>query len=567
MRASQPNLDTQGFSQEVNAAAVNIQTSRLRSVAKIAPYRLIRPWRNLLMALILLSYAYSSLWKTPMAQAQTSLPSLGDTASETLSIGAEVRLGQQIMRGIRRDPEYLDDPLLLEYLQSLWQPLLSTARQQGQVDTDIDQRFAWEPFLLRDRSMNAFALPGGYMGVHLGLIAATDSREELASVLAHELSHITQRHIARGIDNNKQQSVLGLAAMILGAVAISRGNTHGPGVGEALIVGGQASSLQGSLNFSRDMEREADRIAFSLLTHAGFAPQGMVSLFEKLERASRFHDSTDFPYLRTHPLNAARIGEARARLATVPTLAGNTRIEHVLAQARARVLMDTKVDALRRWQALDKEPVQKEGLDRLATSYSAALASTLLKEWSQAEAAWARAARVWRTEGKQEPRSERWLLMLKAETMADHGDWLAAASALQPLGPDSSRPVMLLNARVAAGLVMTTKDPQSKSLSLALTSRTLDHLQSWLATSTTDATAWAVLAELWEALGQRLRSVRANAEVRYALGDLEGAVDRLRAAQRLPRTESSDFIELSVIDARLRSIEAQRRQSVQDSEP
>ncbi len=568
MRAGRPRLDIQGFLTDVvreeNAVAANIHNPHLSSLAKTLPYCSVRPCLNVLMALVLLSPC-ASPWTLSVAQAQASLPSLGDAASETLSIGAELRLGQQIMRSIRRDPQYFDDPLLLDYLQSLWQPLLSTARRQGQVDADTDHRFAWEPFLLRDRSINAFALPGGYMGVHLGLIAATDSREELASVLAHELSHMTQRHIARSIDNSKQQSMLGLVAMILGAVAMSRDSTHhGPGIGQALILGGQASTLQGSLNFSRDMEREADRIAWSLLTAAGFAPQGMISMFEKLERASRFHDSGDFPYLRTHPLTAARIGEARARLGTAPgSAAGYTSLEHVFAQARARVLMDTSVEALRRWQALDKDVSSKEGLHRLASSYRAALASSLLKEWPQADAAWARAALVWRTEGRQEPRSERWLVMLKAETLAHRGDWLAAASALQPLGQDTNRPVMLLNAHVAAGLLKTTQDSRSKSLSTTA----LEQLQSWLATSSTDAGAWAAVAELHEALGQGLRSVRANAEVRYALGDWDGAVDRLRVAQRLPRADSADFIELSVIDSRLRSLEAQRRQWMQDIKP
>ena len=114
---------------------------------------------------------------------------------------------------------------------------------------------------MRDRSVNAFALPGGYVGVHLGLIAMTGTRDELASVLAHELSHVTQRHIARGIANSKRQSLIGLAAMILGVLAASRaGSADGA---NAAIVGGQAAAIQGQLNFSRDMEREADRIGFA----------------------------------------------------------------------------------------------------------------------------------------------------------------------------------------------------------------------------------------------------------------------------------------------------------------
>ena len=122
------------------------------------------------------------------------------------------------MREIRRDPDYLDDPLLLEYVQSLWQPLVAAARQRGDITADIDERFAWEAFLVRDRSVNAFALPGGYVGVHLGADRRSPrTRDELASVLAHELSHVTQRHIARSIADQQPRSRCSAGGMILGA--------------------------------------------------------------------------------------------------------------------------------------------------------------------------------------------------------------------------------------------------------------------------------------------------------------------------------------------------------------
>ena len=135
----------------------------------------------------------------PIAQtappAAIRLPALGDIASEDLSVGAERHLGDQIMAELRRDPDFLDDPLLLDYVQSLWQPLLAASRERGNLGADLDTAYAWEPFLVRDRAVNAFALPGGYIGVYLGMIALTGSRDELASVLAHEMSHVTQRHI------------------------------------------------------------------------------------------------------------------------------------------------------------------------------------------------------------------------------------------------------------------------------------------------------------------------------------------------------------------------------------
>ena len=131
------------------------------------------------------------------------LPHLGDGSE--LSVSAERRLGDRIARSIYRDPDYLDDPVLTDYLQLLWRPLLAAAQKRGEVPPELSDRFAWKLVVSRDRTVNAFALPGGYLGVHLGLLANTTNAGELASVLSHELSHVSQRHIARLMAQQKQQ--------------------------------------------------------------------------------------------------------------------------------------------------------------------------------------------------------------------------------------------------------------------------------------------------------------------------------------------------------------------------
>ena len=153
---------------------------------------------------------------TVPAGAQNTLPALGDSDAADFTVGQERKLGDEIMREIRLDPDYVDDPLLFEYLQAVWQPLVSASRNLGNITADIDQRFAWEPFLVRDPSVNAFALPGGYVGVHLGLIAITATRDELAAVLAHEMSHVTQRHIARSISGNWLTAALAFKLSLCG---------------------------------------------------------------------------------------------------------------------------------------------------------------------------------------------------------------------------------------------------------------------------------------------------------------------------------------------------------------
>lgn len=481
--------------------------------------------------------------------APNQLPALGDTASEDFGIGTERRLGDQIMREIRRDPDYSDDPILLEYLQSVFVPLVAAARQRGDIGPDLDQRFAWEPFLVRDRSVNAFALPGGYIGVHLGLIGMTATRDELASVLAHELSHVSQRHIARSIATSKRQSLLGVAATILGVLAASRSSSMDGA--NAIIAGGQAAQIQGQLNFSRDMEREADRIGFGVMTQAGFAGGGMAAMFEKLAQNSRLNDtSSGFPYLRSHPLTTERIGEARARLGTAAPVAPVSVLEHTAAQARARVLMDPRTEALRRWQKRDADGNGATVADKLAAAYESALASTLLRDWSRADASLAKALGLVQGSPRSDSRAERAVVLLAVQSLLERGDAARADATLKPYAGEPTRPVVLLSARIA----LARQDE-------AALRRGAEELQTWVSGHPQDAEGWSMLGQVWSRLGQRLRSLRAEAEARLALGDMNGAVDRLRAGQRLARSGGAvDFIEASVIDARLRDVETQRRQ-------
>ncbi|MFT3663711.1 M48 family metalloprotease [Piscinibacter sp.] len=496
----------------------------------------------------------------PPLRAQNNLPALGDAATEDFGVATERQIGEQIMREIRRDAAYLDDPLLLEYVQGIFAPLVAESRREGHVTPDIDSRFAWEAFLVRDRSVNAFALPGGYVGVHLGLIAVTATRDELASVLAHELSHITQRHIARGISNSKRQSMLGLAALLIGMIAASRSNSAD--AANAVIAGSQAGMIQGQLNFSRDMEREADRIGFQLLAGAGFSPAGMAAMFEKLDQAARLNDNGGYPYLRSHPLTSERIGEARARLGTTPPRPApgpdGASYEHALAQARARVLMDTRVDALRRWQSLDLARTDVTAAQKLGDAYSSALASVLLREPARADGALARVQSLLADSGRPEARAARWVAMLRAQALLARGDAAGAGAALAPLASDTSRPVQLMHADVALGASAGNE---------AALRRSAEELQTRVAVQPGDATAWATLGRLWARLNEPLRALRAEGESVYALGDLRGAIDRLRAGQRAARPgNASDFIEVSVIDARLRDIQAQLRALMAEQE-
>jgi predicted Zn-dependent protease len=488
-------------------------------------------------------------------RAQVQLPALGESVSDDITIGAERRLGEQVMRLVRRDADYLDDPLLTDYVASLWAPLVASARRRGEIGQNIDGAFAWESFLVRDRSVNAFALPGGFVGVYLGLISITASRDELASVLAHELSHVTQRHIARSMVNSSRQSMVGLAAMILGMIAAGRSGN--PDMALAAMAGGQAALAQGPLNFSRDMEREADRIGWNVYSDAGFAPEGVVSIFEKMDQASRLTDSNAYPYLRSHPLTIERIGEARTRLEGAPRRAGTDAaasggLEHAVMRARARVLMDTSVNGLRRSLA-SEAPAGASPSDRLNAWYASALASLMLREPARAQAPLDAALGLVNAGPRDDARARRAVQMLAAQWHLARGE-PARAIALLDADADASRPRMLLRAQ--ASLDAARGNAANDDLR-----RQTEALQTWVSEHRQDALAWGQLAQCAQALGLRLRAVRAEAEARAAIGDVPGAIDRMRAGQRLARSgEATDFIESSVIDSRLRELEALRRQ-------
>ena len=216
----------------------------------------------------------------PVAMAQNALapakipnlPSLGDTERQDLSPLMERKLGEEIMRDIRRDKDFLDDGPILEYMNNFGNALVA-ARPGARGEANFDYYF----FVVRDPQLNAFALPGGFIAVHSALLLAANNESELASVLGHEIGHVVQRHIARSIGQQKQDALIPLAAMILAALASRAGGDAAMGV----FLGGQGLAIQRQLNFGRDAEREADRIGFQIMGEAGFDTSGMVARSEE----------------------------------------------------------------------------------------------------------------------------------------------------------------------------------------------------------------------------------------------------------------------------------------------
>ena len=488
----------------------------------------------------------------PWAQAQ-QLPGMGDGGEMTAS--AERNLGDRIARELYRDTDYIDDPVVGEYVQDIWQRLLAAARQRGDLTPELDERFAWQVLLGRDRSINAFALPGGYLGLHMGLVAVTDSRDELATVLGHELSHVTQRHIARQLDRQSRQTPWLIAGMILGMLAAAK-SKHGD-AGQAVMAGTQAYAMQNQLSFSRDMEREADRIGFGVMTQAGFAPQGAASMFEKLQYASRISDNGSYPYLRSHPLNSERISDMQARFqfraGTAPP-GVPLAMEHALIAARARVLSRPGVDVLRLWMdAADSSDFAKASpAQQAGTLYAAALAASELRDMKAARALVVRL----QVRSAGDAAAARLARLLSAEIELAAGNAPAAVALLDAKARDRPSLLLAAQAAVAGGKGGPTIAPMTAQL------------RDWVATRPRDATAWRTLANLYGAQNDTLRAVRADAEANVAILDYPAARDRFKAAQELVRQSrgaAADHYEASIIDTRARAIEARVKE--QAAEP
>ena len=469
-----------------------------------------------------------------------------------MTLTAERKIGDRIARELYRDPDYIDDPVLDEYIQSLWLPLVAGAQARGELSPELQERFAWQILLGRDRSVNAFALPGGYMGLHLGLISVVATRDELASVMAHELSHVTQRHIARSMGEQARMTPLMIGTMILGILAASKS----PQSAQALIMGGQAAAIRSQLSFSRDMEREADRVGYSVMTEAGFDPQGFVSMFGKLQQASALNDNGSFPYLRSHPMTTERMADMQARqqLLTARPTPPQADLEHVIMTARARVLSQPGVDVLRSWtrEAQDANLPQQALAKQVHVLYGAALAQWSLRDLSQSQVFMQRLLPLVNRDAK----ALRLVHLLRAELAYKSENMAESLKALASIPPTT----LLTRPELLAQVQALTRQGASPALDTALTP-----LRTWLQKHPDDGQAWQVLAAGLMAQGRSLQSLRAEGEAQWARQDLSGAVDRFKAAQDVSRKlplQGADLIEASIVDARLRSVQTLWREQL-----
>lgn len=457
------------------------------------------------------------------------LPELGESAQNDLSPSAEKRIGESIMRDIRlREPSYVDDPEITAYLNRLGHSI------SAQVE---DGRQDFEFFALRDVTLNAFAMPGGYIGVHTGLIRAAQTESELASVLAHEISHVTQRHLARMVSKQNQSQ---LAALLTMAVAVLAARNN-PDAAMGAVMAGQAAGIQNQLNYSRDFEREADRMGLRLLEKAGYDIRDMASFFERLQKFGRLYENNAPGYLRTHPLTTERIADMGNRIQLRPYKQVPDSLDFTLVRAKIRAMEGGADEAVADFESRLKD---KKFASEPATRYGLARAYLRNKNVKSAEAQLAELHRL----KVASPMIE----TLAAELRSKQNDFTGAVRIL----------------RAASDRYPEDRAVAYELAEALLASQKADEAQKFVTTDlqshTTDFRMYALQARAYAMQGKQLRQHWAQGEAYALQGQLLPAIEQLQLAQKSP---DGDFYDRSQIDARLRDLKARQMEEMKQKNP
>lgn len=466
------------------------------------------------MALLATLFAFS----VSTVSSADDLPDLGESARAELSPQLERKVGERIMNEIRlREPSYIDDPEVDDYLNRLGRRLV-----EASDNPNGDFHF----FAIRDNTVNAFAMFGGFIGMNTGTILTAQSESELAGVLAHEIGHVTQNHLARQIAKGKQNTIPSMIAMAVGILA-ARSNSD---IAAATITSAQAGVVQAQLAYTRDYEREADRLGYQTLEKAGFDVRSMGDFFERLQKASRLYENNAPVYLRSHPLTLERISDMQNRAQLAPYRQVISDLDFYLLRAKLRAQMGTPREAVSEFELQLRE---KKYASLSAVRYGLAIAHMRAKD------------------------------AVAAQKEMD------AINALKVSSPMISG--LAADIRVASNDIpgaqaiyreALQRFPQSKSLiygyaEALLSGRQYDQcllfLDSQLQISFSDFKLYGLQARTYSALGKRLQQHRAQAEYYYLKGQLTQAVEQLQYAQK---ETDGNFFEQSVVDARLRELRA-----------
>jgi predicted Zn-dependent protease len=456
---------------------------------------------------------------SPIAAAQQNLPDLGDPSQVAMSAPQERKVGEGVMRNIRSSGAYLNDPEVNGYLNELGNRL---------VGAIPGAPFDFEFFAIADPAINAFALPGGFIGVHTGLILLTQSESELASVLGHEITHVTQHHIARSIGNQRDALLLMIAALAAAVLASQSHSSSSGDMTQAAIAGSQALAIQSQINFTRQNEEEADRLGFERTYAAGFDPSAMATFFGRLQRAATWFEGDSPSYLHDHPETYQRIAEAQARAFTKPVRQVPDSLDFQMVRALLKSYEGTPQAAV---FFFDDALAEKKYNNEIAAHYG--LVASLLRAQN-----FKRAQTELATLEKLAP-PHPMIDAMAGQVLMQSGQLTQAISRYQ---------------------AALTRYPEKKQLIYDYPEALLKHdeaakaaafLSQQLIRYPSDGQLHQIAARIYAALGKPMLEHQHQAEYYAWLGNLQGAITQFELATK---ARDADFFQSSVVESRLRQL-------------
>ena len=450
-----------------------------------------------------------------------ALPDFGSSADTLMSRAEERDLGQEFMKWVRKALPISADPVLTDYIQTLGKQLVASSGNPGH----------YEFFLIEEPTVNAFAGPDGHIGVFAGLILASQTEGELAAVLAHELAHVSQDHLMRSFESQRQMALPATALLLAAAVL---GATVDANIGAAGLMGIQGAAAQKQINFTRANEEEADRIGIDTLARAGHNPYAMPGFFQRLSKTTRVSESEAPEFLRTHPVTTSRIADAlnRARQYGLRQRPDSLRF-HL---ARANLRQRSESNPARAAEHFAKTLEQGRYRDKTAQRYGYALALT-------------RAGRLQAARRELEPLLEQHpsqteFLVLRAELDRRAGNPQKAVRDLK--GPVGLSPGNWpLNQAYAESLMAAAQPAEA-----------LIALERFVAVRPDIAPIYELMADAAGKSGQRALNYRYRAEYFFHSDELEPAIRQLELALRL---KNIDFHLASRLQVRLNELQALER--------
>ncbi len=443
-----------------------------------------------------------------------NLPDMGDSSGTLLTPQEEKELGEAFFRSLHAQININQDPEIQQYIQDIGQKLAAASDVPG---------YPFHFFVVLDNDINAFAGPGGYIGINSGLILNTDAESELASVLAHEIAHVTQRHLYRAAEAAGRLTIPTMAATL---AAILLG-TQSPALGQAAVMAIQAGSVQFQIDFTREHEAEADRVGMQTLADSGFDPRSMPAFFERLQQATRFYGQGVPEFLRTHPVTTSRISDTRGRAEVYPYKQYPDTLGYQLAKAKLLVLTSTNgEDTSKYLQALEFQGTAEQ---QAVTRYGLALLAMQQQKFKEAE-------KMLRELLKQYPDQPQFTAALARNALAT-SDYKAALEHYEQLiaqHPENQA----IKLEYAVSLSKAGKLESARQVLNALAEK-----------SKKSPVYWELMAQIASRLQQPAESRRYLAEYYYATGQIREAILQVRLAQQ---SKGLSFQLSSILNERLR---------------